>query len=715
MAGRLARLLGRRGSSSGTLARWLRTLRRDPSRLDPLATDDRPGEAFEASWRRLVKARVLVTVAVLGCWVVVIQGRLVQLQVFQHEWLTEKALAQQQREIPLEGPRGDIFDRNGQILAWSVQAYGVFAEPKLIEDPEKTAAALCRAFGDCSAQERRELPRKLRGEGRYVPLRKPHEVAPWQVDEVRKLGFRGIGIERGSRRYYPRKELAAQVLGFAGAEHQGQAGVEYTFNRVVGGTAGKAIAHVDARRQVLEMRVEREPVPGADLELTLDLRIQHILERELERGVRENGALGGSAVAVNPTTGEVLGMASYPTFDPNRPGNVPAARRRNPAVEDTYEPGSTFKIVTAAAALEYGIVRPTDPIDCGPGIISLPGGRIVDEAGGKNYGVLSFEDVIVRSSNVGAIRVGLSTTAPRLAEYVERFGFGQRSTRELPGITPGQWSPRGLDIGGVASVSMGYQVGVTPLQMVMAASVVANGGLLMQPRFVRAVIRDGRREVRQPELIRRVIEPHTAATLTAIMEAVVERGTARAAQLDGYQVAGKTGTTQKVMPDGGYSQTDHVASFVGFVPSRRPALTILVVIDTPRTRGHYGGGVAAPIFQRIADGALRQLGVPPTIDPIPPVLRTDGRTAPVARPGRPEIIRTSALMEGSQALVPDVRGLSARAALRVLARAGLTPRVEGTGVVVNQTPEPGAPVEAGASGVLRLERRSQRADREDGR
>ena len=715
MAGRLARLLGRRGSSPGTLARWLRTIRRDPSRLDPLATDDRPGDAFEASWRRLLKGRVLVTVVMLGGWIVVIQGRLVQLQVFQHEWLTEKALAQQQREIKLDGPRGDIFDRNGQILAWSVQADGVFADPKLIEDPNKAATALCRALGDCSAQERRDLPGRLTGESQYVSLRKPQQVAPLQIDEVRKLGFRGIGIERGSRRYYPRKELAAQVLGFVDASQQGQAGVEHTFDRVVGGTAGRAIRHVDARVQVLKTRVEREPVPGADLELTLDLRIQHILERELERGVRENGALGGSAIAVDPMTGEVLGMASYPTFDPNRPGSVPPARWRNPAVEHIYEPGSTFKIVTAAAALENGIVRPTDPIDCGPGVHRLPGGRVVDEAGGRNYGVLSFEDVIVKSSNVGAIRVGLRTGAPLLADYVERFGFGKRSTRELPGITPGQWSPAGLDIGGVASVSMGYQVGVTPLQMVMAASVVANGGLLMQPRFVRAVIRDGQREVRQPELIRRVIQPQTAATLTAIMEAVVERGTARQAQLDRYPVAGKTGTTQKVMPGGGYSQTDHVASFVGFVPSRRPALTILVVIDTPRTRGHYGGGVAAPIFQRIADGALRQLGVPPTIDPVPPILRTDGRTAPVARPGRPEIIRTSALVEGSQALVPDVRGLGARAALRILARAGLTPRVEGAGVVVSQTPEPGAPVEPGVPGVLRLERRLRPADLEGGR
>jgi cell division protein FtsI (penicillin-binding protein 3) len=199
------------------------------------------------------------------------------------------------------------------------------------------------------------------------------------------------------------------------------------------------------------------------------------------------------------------------------------------------------------------------------------------------------------------------------------------------------------------------------------------------------------------------------------MEAVVERGTARMAQLDGYQVAGKTGTTQKFIPGGGYSQTDHVASFVGFVPSRRPALTILVVIDTPRTRGHYGGGVAGPVFQRIADGALRQLGVPPTIDPVPPILRTDGKTVPAVRPGRPEIIRTSALVEGSHALMPDVRGLGAREALRVLARAGLTPRLDGTGVVVSQMPEPGAPVEPGMSGLLRLGRRSQPADREAGR
>jgi cell division protein FtsI/penicillin-binding protein 2 len=289
---------------------------------------------------------------------------------------------------------------------------------------------------------------------------------------------------------------------------------------------------VDAKLQRLATRVERAPVPGARLELTLDLAIQHIVERELRRGVLEHRAESGTAVVMNPMTGEILAMASYPTFDPNRPRQATDEDRRNRAVQDSYEPGSTFKIVTAAAALEHGIVKPSDLIDCSPGFISLPGRPPIPEAGRHNYGVISFEDVIVRSSNVGAIRVGLRTGAERLVDYVQRFGFGQRHLRDLAGGTPGIWNPADLNDSGVASVSMGYQIGVTPVQMAVAASAVANGGLLMRPRLVRAVDRTGEREVRQPEVLRRVIRPDTAATLTAIMEAVTDRGTARTAQLD---------------------------------------------------------------------------------------------------------------------------------------------------------------------------------------
>ncbi len=704
---------GRRGERArGVLTRWVRLLRRRPAALDPFSADDRPGEAFEQLWRPAMKRRVIVLVAVVTCWVVGIQARFIQLQVFQHERFAQDARDNFERVLRPEAPRGDILDRKGRMLAYSVAASEVFGDPLLIHDPVYTVAAVCAALGDCPAAERARLIKGLTKDparqghriDRHVTIRSPRDASPEQVDRVAALGLPGIALKSATGRYYPHAELASHVLGFVDADGKGLAGLEYTQNPIVEGEPGLAVAYVDAKRQRLETRVEQEPVPGAKLELTLDLGLQHIVERELKRGVIENGALAGTVVVMQPMTGDVLALASYPTYNPNLPGSASPEEQRNRAVQDIYEPGSTFKIVTAAAALEAGIVTPTDMIDCRPGVITMPGRR-VREAGGHNYGVISFEDVIVKSSNVGAIRVGWKTGAAQMKEYVERFGFGQRNTRELPGVRAGMWDPAGLNQSGLASVSMGYQIGVTPLQMASAASVVANGGVLMRPRVVRAIVRDGQREERRPEALRRVIQPETAATLTAIMEAVTERGTATSARLDRYQVAGKTGTTKKVAPGGGYGGDDYHASFVGFVPSRRPAFTILVVIDTPRGTSYYGGSVAAPIFKRIAEAGLQHFGVPPTIDPLAPVIVADDRTEPARpRPAMPTIIPAAAPL-GGPALVPDVRGLSARVAIRTLAGVGVIVRPSGSGLVVDQTPAPGLPVVSGTWGAIHLERR----------
>jgi cell division protein FtsI (penicillin-binding protein 3) len=371
-------------------------------------------------------------------------------------------------------------------------------------------------------------------------------------------------------------------------------------------------------------------------------------------------------------------------------------------VQDVYEPGSTFKIVTASAALEEGIVKPDDMIDTTPGYIRIGSRKPIYDT--HPHGVISFRDVIVKSSNVGAIKVGLRTGAERMSRYVRRFGFGQALDPEFLGQSRGIWNPQNLTDSALASVSMGYQISVTPLQMVTAASAVANGGLLMEPHVVGAIVRDGRREPVAPKVLRRVISPETAATLTSIMEGVVSPGgTAPAAALVRYQVAGKTGTAHKVV-DGRYSASEYNASFVGFVPSRHPVLTILVVIDTPRAASYYAGSVAGPIFKHIAEAAMQQLGVPPSIDPVPPIM-----TSAEARPSRPLAVPASAsallptlTSTGGPGLVPDVRGLGARDALRVLGRAGLTVRVRGSGRVVDQAPEAGAPLETGASILLDL-------------
>jgi cell division protein FtsI (penicillin-binding protein 3) len=333
---------------------------------------------------------------------------------------------------------------------------------------------------------------------------------------------------------------------------------------------------------------------------------------------------------------------------------------------------------------------PADPVDVSPGYILIGRRRVSDV---HRYGTLTFEDVLIKSSNVGAIKVGFKLGAERLSRYVRRFGFGRTLTPDLQGESPGiVWSQ--LNDSALASVSMGYQIGVTPLQMATAVSSVANGGRLMEPRLVRALIENGARTLVQPKVLRQTIGVDTAARLTAIMEGAVERGTAKAARIDGFTVAGKTGTAAKLV-NGVYSKSEYMSSFVGFLPSRKPAVTILVVIDSPQRGGFYGGAVAAPIFKRIAEATIRHLALPPTINPLPPVLppRQTSPAVPVVapRPARPPVRAAGGLPDSE--VLPDLRGSSARDALTALVRLGLRPRLRGDGIVVDQRPAAGTPLE----------------------
>ena len=684
----------------------------DPQPGVRLVREEDPGqrvesgdEQFESAWRPLIKRRLVLLLVLLAGWGVGIQGRLLHLQVVRHADLDQRAKNQQQRVIRPAAQRGDIVDRHGKRLAYSVDAYTIAFDPEFVPASEKhqTAAKLCRAFGDCTSQEQRDIVESLsRTDTNYVVIRRSRHVSPEAVQRVNALNLRGVIMVPESRRYYPQVEHASHVLGFV-SNVGGGAGVEQAFEETIKGTPGIALVYQDARDTRLGTRVELEPQPGATLELTIDIQLQHIAERELEAGVLANRARAGTAIVMNPQTGEILALANYPTFNPNIYARFSADSWRNRALQEIYEPGSTFKIVTASAAIEEGVLKPSDLIDCSPGYITFPGRRpITDE---HRYGVLTFEDVIVKSSNVGAIKAGLRVGAERISRYVRRFGFGEALAPDFGGESRGiVHPPASLNDSALASVSMGYQVSVTPLQMAVAVSSIANGGQLMEPHVVRAIVRDGVREPIAPRLLRRSVAPETAATLTAIMEGVVDRGTAKAARLDRYQVAGKTGTSKKAVP-GGYSATDRTASFVGFVPSRRPEFTILVVIDTPRAGAVYGGAVAAPIFQRIADGVLRHTGTPPTINPQPPVViaTADSGRLPLT-PVRATSLTPSIPPTGAGPQMPDVRGLSARDALQALTAVGLFVNISGAGLVVTQSPEPGAPIESGMRSVLRLQR-----------
>jgi len=669
--------------------------------LDPLLTDDRPDEVFEIQWRRAYRQRLLILGAILAIWTSGIEARLAYLQLVRHQDYLTRANDQQREVEEIAPKRAEILDRNGEVLAYSVDADTVVANPRLVKDKTGTAKALCGAFGDCSKKTLADLTARLQRSNAFVYLRRA--VAPDVASRVMALELPGVRLQTEAKRYYPKKELAAHVVGYVDSDSNGLGGVEQAFDKRIKGRPGQALRLNDGKQRAVNRQVQLEPTAGDTIELTIDQTLQHIAEREIKAGVEAQRAVSGTAIVMNPMTGEILASATYPTFNPNTPGAVSRDHLRNRAVEDIYEPGSTFKIVTAAAAIEEGVLSTTDLIDTSPGVLRVSKGRSVDD-NGHNYGVLSFEDVIVKSSNVGAIQAGWKIGAERLNRYVHRFGFGENLMTDFRGGTRGiVWAPEKLDSGALASVSMGYQVSVTPIQMVNAAAAVANGGTLFKPHIVRAVIRDGRRDAVEPVVLRPAIAPATAATLTAIMEAVVDHGTGGAARVEGYQVAGKTGTAQKSI-DGRYPPGAYTGSFVGFVPSRRPALAILVVIDQPRSGAYYGGVVAAPVFQRIATASLRHLGVPRTINPIAPVIISTDATL-LARPGGPApALETVTFTDSGQRLMPALLGMSARDAMRVLTRTGLSMRVLGQGAVVSQSPEAGSPVEQGDTAVLQLDR-----------
>jgi len=658
------------------------------------------------SWRQTVRARLFVCAALVGVWTAGIEARLVYLQVVEHADLLQRADRQQNRTVTPPAKRGEILDRRGHVLAYSVDADTIAAVPTDIDDPDAVAAQVCRALDACGPDRRQAIAKSLGKKGSFAYVAR--QISPEEARRVRDLGLPGITLLKESRRYYPNSELAAHVIGYVGVDDVGLGGIESAYDSQIRGREGKVLIQSDAKRLAIYSRVEQAATAGAGIELTLDEYLQYVAERELRAGVEANHALGGTAIIMDPHTGEIFALANWPTFNPNAFSRADDDARRNRAIQTLYEPGSTFKIVTASAALEHHVITPETLIDTDPGYITFPGRKPIFDT--HRYGILSFTDVIVKSSNVGAIKVGERVGADTLASYVSKFGFGQTLAPDFRGETAGiVWSAQHLDASALASVSMGYQVGVTPLQMATAVSSIANGGQLLQPRVVRAFIKDGRRVEVPHHEIQRTIEPETAATLTTIMEQVVERGTARAAQMTGYTIAGKTGTAAK-LENGHYQKSDYNASFVGFVPSRHPAITILVVIDSPHGNGYTGGAVSAPVFKRIAEAAVTYLGVGPNLNPAPPVLvaRHDSSADPEAapQPAVAEHVLAATLEPARHGLMPDLRGLSGRDALRLLSHIGMTARLSGDGVVVDQTPEPGAVLVRGDACLLKLGRRS---------
>ena len=554
----------------------------------------------------LSRGRRYVVLLLLLCGFGVVLFRLVTLQVLQAAELTVKADRQHQKTVSLEGARGTIMDRHGKVLAMNMEVPSVFGVPTALESPGKTARHLSPVLRVSTG----ELERKLRQDRGFVWLAR--KLDPEQGRRLEQMSMDGIGVVMEGRRFYPKGPLLSHVLGFAGMDGEGLEGIERRYESHLHGEKRVTVLQRDALGRTVFPKglAEQSPAPGHSLVLTIDEVVQYITEKELEDAVTRARAKSGTMIVLDPQTGALLALAISPRFDPNTVAAIGPDRWRNRALTDAYEPGSTMKAIVAAAAIEEKVMKPTTMVFGENGRMTVANTVIHDH---EKMGWMTFAQVIQKSSNIGAAKTGMALGDQRLYRYLQAFGFGQRTDIDLPGEAGGLVkNPRDWGRRSVASISMGQEIGVTPIQMVSAIGAIANGGVLMKPHVV-SEIRDAQgRVVKQilPQVKRRVVSPETARTVTTILEGVVTDGTGGNAAIPGFRVAGKTGTAQKIDPrTGTYSATQFVGSFVGFAPADNPRLAMIVVIDEPHGEA-WGGTVAAPVFRRVGEQVLNYLGVP---------------------------------------------------------------------------------------------------------
>ena len=563
-----------------------------------------------------IRKRTLGVGLALAVWFAVLLLRLVQLQVVEHPTLRSRATKQSQARVPVHASRGDIRDRNGRVLASSLPVYTVKLSPVEKETPAQEADKVRRlqaALG-LTAKETADILLSLKENDSFTYVRK--QVPPEAAERVRALKLAGVGFDEESRRFYPNGPLAAHVLGGVNADGSRQAGVEARYNDVLKGVDGVELMFKDNKKRGYLSQVLKPPLPGRSITLTIDATIQYIVERALAGAVAEHSASSGTAIVMDPATGEILALANWPTYDANHYTDAQDAWLDR-AVGSTYEPGSTFKIVAAAAALETGVVSYADVFDCSSGTIKVGPLTISDH---ERMGVLTFPEVLIRSSNVGTVKFASRLAAPDLYAMIRRFGFGTRTGIDLPAEEPGlvrpvaQWNK----VVSQPHIAIGYEVGVTPLQVLRAMNVYATGGRLVRPRVFLSFAGEPPAPLVGPRPDDRVLEAGLVAGLVGrVFEKVVEEGTAKFGRLDEFWAAGKTGTAQKLDPVlKAYTARSHTASFVGFVPARRPLLSMIVVLDDIKEGEYYGGQACAPVFRDIARQVLRYLGVVPERAPL---------------------------------------------------------------------------------------------------
>jgi cell division protein FtsI (penicillin-binding protein 3) len=660
----------------------------------------RPGlDDRSARW---IAARIVVVGVLLALGFVTVALRAVQLQVVQQESLASEARDQYLRQLVLRPRRGIVTDRTGIPLAVSADAESVFA------DPEQMTGAPLQKLARTLGMDPRALAKKAGQKGRFVWLKR--RVSPAEAAAVRKLAVPGIGLVAETKRYYPKGAVAANLLGLVGDDGDGLEGLERGFDELLRGEPSRVPSLRDGAGKTV-LRDAPDPGrtrEGARVELTLDQGLQLATEQALSRAVPGSHALSGIAIALDPASGEILSLATWPTFNPNapRPGEV----LRNRAVTDTWEPGSTFKTFAIAGALDRGVLKATDAVDCGNGELAIGAHVIHDHA---KLGWAGAAKILALSSNIGAARIGARLGRDGLRDVLTAFGFGERTGVGLPGEHRGTLAPFRSDVA-VATASFGHGVTATALQVTVAMSALANDGVLVRPRVLRRVVDVASGEVLEegrPEPVRRVVRAETAATVRRWLAGVIEdeRGTGRRARLDGWRAGGKTGTAQKAdAVSGGYSADRHFSSFVGFAPLDAPRITIGVFIDEPKGE-IYGGEVAAPAFKQIAEYALKMLGVPPTspvaaAPALEPAALAEPEPPPEADVGPPavELAARRPASGGAEVAVPVLTGLPARSAIRLLESEGLLADVDGMGRVKAQSPAAGRVVDRGSRVRLTL-------------
>ncbi len=640
-----------------------------------------------------IAIRIAVVALIFAVGTVLLVIRAYRLHVSDAESLQKRAQKQREKEFKLGGLRGMMFDRTGAKLAASLRVESVYAHPRLVRNTKKTAEILSQIL---EMPEDKIVDKLIVEDKSFVWIRR--KVTPIMSKKVKAARLAGIGTNVEYRRFYPLKSLAAHAIGFASIDSDGLEGLELQYDRALKTEKIRVVARRDALGRLVDFPFTVESPKRRDLHLTLDRGIQYVTERGLEEALTKTKARSASAVVMNADTGEILALAIRPTYNLNVFNKVSADVRRNRVVTDTFEPGSTFKVFLAAAVLDLGRIKLSDQVNCHLGLYKYRGTEIHDIVPRRR---LSFEKVVVYSSNIGAVKVSQRLKRNEFYRYVHAFGFGNPTGVDLPGERPGSLLPPGKwNAVTKANVAFGQGLAVNSLQLTAAFAAAVNGGLLHRPYLMKQIT-DSKGEVIRttgPTLIRRVIRPDTSAKLVHILERAVIYGTGKAAAIPNVRVIGKTGTAQKADPHGGYSREKYVASFIGALLDIQPRVVIFVMIDEPQGRHKTGGKIAAPVFRKIAEGILARYGsIPGKPEPIPDTV-VNRPEAPSRKPAKTVRIRKG--RGPGEWVVPDLKGMTVRQVLDVCGRIKCDAAIEGSGLAVKQDPKPGKTLKEG--GRLRV-------------